>query len=85
MPHPRAKGAGGARRKNGKRSMDDAAMMKLLEERIAAETPAPGTNPLADRMSADAQQLRRFDQVGGRPTACIRGAYARRAPRRAGR
>ena len=43
--------------------MDDGAMVQLLTERIAAETPAPGTNPLADRMSSDAQPLRRFDQV----------------------
>ncbi len=43
--------------------MDDGAMVQLLTERIAAETPAPGTNPLADRMSSDAQLLRRFDQV----------------------
>ena len=58
-PHQRS----GPRKKNGKRSMDDAAMVQLLTERIAAETPAPGTNPLADRMSSDTQPLRRFDQV----------------------
>lgn len=57
------KGGRGKGGKNGKR-MDDADMVKLLVDRIAAETPRPGTNPLADKMSADAPPLaKRFDQV----------------------
>jgi len=53
----------GGKSKGGKR-MDDSEMVKLLTGRIATETPAAGTNPLADQMSADAPPLaKRFDQV----------------------
>lgn len=50
------------KRKIGKR-MEDAEMIKLLAERIAAEAPPAGTNPLADKMSSDATLAKRFDQV----------------------
>ena len=41
--------------------MADAEMIALLTDRIAAETPASGTNPLADRMSTDV--AKRFGQL----------------------
>ena len=55
-------GRGKGGRKIGNR-MSDIEMIKVLQERIAAETPPPGTNPLADKMSTDAPIARRFDQV----------------------
>jgi ATP-dependent RNA helicase DDX10/DBP4 len=58
---------GGGRKANSRKGkrMDDQEMIKLLEERIAAEAPATGTNPLADKMSADpsVQVARRFDEL----------------------
>ena len=37
----------------GKKGIDEAEYIKNLEERIQAEAPAPGTNPLAQDLSAE--------------------------------
>ena len=75
--HKAGRGGGHGRggKKKGKR-MDDSEMVRLLEERIAAETPAPGTNPLADRMSTAQPVLRRFDQVHYHPPGVALSWYA---------
>ena len=57
--HGKGKGGRGGG-KGGKRIPDDE-MIAQLTERIAVDTPASGTNPLADRMRTDVVQ--RFDQL----------------------
>ena len=49
------------KRKGGMRQVDDAAVIKQLEERVLNEAPALGTNPLADRSSKDTPLTKRFD------------------------
>ena len=70
-------GKGGGKRGKGKigKRRDDAEMIKLLAERIAAEAPPPGTNPLADKMSSDAL-AKRFDQVHSRGSSLSRSCTA---------
>ena len=49
------------KRKGGVRQVDDAAVIKQLEERVLNEAPALGTNPLADRSSKATPLTKRFD------------------------